>query len=52
MERELQQQKQKLQKKSELKINSLKSLNDQLNVKLQEQMQIQYDFSSLQKEYD
>ena len=48
MERDLQDQSQKLQKKHELKLNSLASINDQLNVKLQEFHDLEKAFEEVQ----
>ena len=47
MERDLQEQTSKMNKKYEIKINSLKSINDQLNVKLQELQDVEKAFEEL-----
>ena len=52
MERDHQSQAQKLQKKADIKIQSLASLNDQLNLKLQDHQALLRSHEDLQKEYN
>lgn len=51
MERDHQAQTQKLSKKADIKIQGLTSLNDQLNLKLQDHETLQLNYENLQKEY-
>lgn len=52
MEKELQSQQLKLHRKAEMKLNSLQSINDHLNVKLKELMKVEQDHTNLKHEYE
>lgn len=52
MEKELQSVQLKMQKKSDMKVNSLQGINDHLNVKLQELIKTEQEFTKMKSEYD
>lgn len=52
MEKELQSVQLKLQKKCDMKVNSLQGINDHLNVKLQELIKTEQEFTKMKNEYD
>lgn len=52
MEKELQSVQLKMQKKCDMKVNSLQGINDHLNVKLQELIKTEQEFAKMKSEYD
>lgn len=52
MEKELQSMQLKVQKKCDLKVNSLQGINDHLNVKIQELIKTEQEYQNVKKEYD